>query len=231
MGSSYLTEQIVRRRIVFVRKMWWRLLIAALCLAALALVVAHITSGAKIPFSTVAFLPLLLLVLAPETVDGTYNQIKGRDAERWTAKELKKLRSFGWFVDGPIRFDTYDVDHVAVGPGGVLAIETKSTDSDRVSDFVLSGWVAQARRGARSIRLLLQHNYGSVAEVTPIVAVSARADVNLPPSFDGVSVIRIREVRDRIKNASSCGVLEQNTAREMFAALQHFKLVRSEAVA
>jgi hypothetical protein len=51
----------------------------------------------------------------------------GGDAEEWTAEELEALDRRVWrvFHDVPVRYG--NVDHVAVGPGRVYAIETKWT--------------------------------------------------------------------------------------------------------
>lgn len=60
--------------------------------------------------------------------DGGQNLRIGAAAERFTAEELRKLGP-GWQVVDAVEFDGFDVDHVAIGPGGVLAVESKWTAS------------------------------------------------------------------------------------------------------
>ena len=48
----------------------------------------------------------------------------GITAEEWTADELRKLRK-GWSVVNHVMLVNSDVDHVLLGPGGFLAVETK----------------------------------------------------------------------------------------------------------
>jgi hypothetical protein len=69
--------------------------------------------------------PLLVTQLKIST--GIAARERGADAERWTAEELDKLDPRQWkvFHDVPVRWG--NVDHVAVGPGRVYAIETKWT--------------------------------------------------------------------------------------------------------
>ena len=49
-------------------------------------------------------------------------------AEEFTSSELRSLRWCGWKTIDRVQFDRYDVDHVAIGPGGVCVIETKNTN-------------------------------------------------------------------------------------------------------
>ena len=69
--------------------------------------------------------PLLVVQLKIST--GIAARALGAEAERWTAEELDKLDPNQWkvFHDVPVRWG--NVDHVAVGPGRVYAIETKWT--------------------------------------------------------------------------------------------------------
>jgi len=104
--------------------------------------------------------------------DGSFNSRIGALAEEWTHQEFKKL---GFYVIDGIEFDGFDVDHVAVGPTGVFALETKWTSvAWTLSREGLSPRrrhaVDQAQRGARKIRLLLRSRGVEVA-VVPVVVV------------------------------------------------------------
>ena len=54
----------------------------------------------------------------------------GTAGEVWTAQELRRLRRKGWhLVNGVQREYRGDIDHILVGPGGVLVVETKWSTS------------------------------------------------------------------------------------------------------
>jgi hypothetical protein len=94
-------------------------------------------------------------------------------AEQWTSHELKKLRRAGWRLIDRVEFEDMDVDHVLVGPGGVLAIETKWSSSWKVEAGALetpfSDPVGQATFGARKIRLFLSSRGVDVEVLPPCV--------------------------------------------------------------
>jgi hypothetical protein len=50
----------------------------------------------------------------------------GRDGERVVADMLQELVASGWHVFHDIPGNGFNIDHVAIGPGGIFAIETKT---------------------------------------------------------------------------------------------------------
>ncbi len=66
------------------------------------------------------------------SADGSVSWRIGADAENWTAKELHRLGA-AWHIEHDVPFAEngyiHDVDHVAIGPHGVLAVETKWTSA------------------------------------------------------------------------------------------------------
>lgn len=96
----------------------------------------------------VGFIPFVGYMIL--VANGMAARLFGADAETWTAEELAKLDQRVWriFHDVPLRWG--NVDHVAVGPGRVYAIETKWTSS---RGAYRDGPVRQAQRQAE----LLQH--------------------------------------------------------------------------
>lgn len=97
----------------------------------------------------------------------------GADAESFTAGELRKLRREGWRAVHNIPFERGDVDHVAVGPGGVFAIETKTSGASW--DFLVQHakpehWARQARDGAFRVRYLIKQVASTDVPPTPVVA-------------------------------------------------------------
>jgi hypothetical protein len=87
----------------------------------------------------------------------------GGDAEEWTAEELEALDRRVWrvFHDVPVRYG--NVDHVAVGPGRVYAIETKWTSA---GVRYLDQLAACAERQAQRLRDELSAR-GTSREVVP----------------------------------------------------------------
>lgn len=84
----------------------------------------------------------------------------GQAAEGWTDTELQRLRRKGWRHVNHlmIKSTSGDVDHVAVGPDGVLVIETKwrsaEVDVDNLSHWT-RGAVNQVRQNREDVRRLL----------------------------------------------------------------------------
>jgi len=58
-------------------------------------------------------------------VTGTGPLMMGELAEQWTASELRKLRKDGWRLVNHFSLTEGDMDHVLVGPGGIVVLETK----------------------------------------------------------------------------------------------------------
>ena len=123
--------------------------------------------------------------------------------EQAMAEQLRALVSKGYQVFHDVPGDgKWNVDHVAVGPAGVFAIETKyrtkkpgpagGPDHEAVFDgkgIAFPGWndvetIAQARRNAKWLGGMLSKATGEAVEAQPIVALpgwwvtlKAKADV------------------------------------------------------
>ncbi len=89
---------------------------------------------------------------------GTMGRRTGIDGETWTAAELRRMRRAGWLVLNGLPLRYGDVDHIAIGRGWVLALETKWSSQpwdvngrdERIIDAA-----AQARYGADRVEKLL----------------------------------------------------------------------------
>jgi hypothetical protein len=90
-------------------------------------------------------------------------------AEQWTSAALRKLGRRCWRVVDCVEFKDMDVDHVAVGPAGVLVVETKWSGEWTYQGEKLrtpfGDPIGQARRGASKIRSFL---YSRGIHVDPI---------------------------------------------------------------
>ena len=102
---------------------------------------------------------------------GTATWAMGATGEAWTSTELRPLRRHGWKLLDHVYYRYGDVDHVLVGPGGVVVVESKwSADAWAVDapDSRISNALRQVRDNARDIRLVvpeLRHRDGAVRPV------------------------------------------------------------------
>jgi hypothetical protein len=96
-----------------------------------------------------------LLWLTVVQLDGSYSYRVGALGEEWTEEVLRKLAP-PWRVRSNVSFGAFDVDHVAVGPTGVLAVESKWTSGEwdiaasRLDPYLKSK-ISQARERAKAV--------------------------------------------------------------------------------
>ena len=117
-----------------------------------------------------------LVWIAVTSADGSASWRIGAQAEQWTAAELDALGPT-WLVEHDVPFPerTFiaNVDHVAIGPHGVLAVESKWTSHDvdlgapALAPEVEKS-IRQARAGAGRVRGLIRR-VDDQAEVIPVV--------------------------------------------------------------
>ncbi len=91
---------------------------------------------------------------------GATSGAMGQAAEEWTDSELRRLHRKGWRHVSHliIKPEFGDIDHVAVGPDGVIVVETKwrshEEDIDQLSDW-MTGALKQAKRNRQQVVQLL----------------------------------------------------------------------------
>lgn len=97
--------------------------------------------------------------------------IAGEAAEQWTADAIRVMEDQGWRVAHHIVFDDgYDADHVLVGPGGVIVIETKWSSYDwKRDDRRVRAAIGQVSRRGHALRRHLG------VDVTTVVVLWGRA--------------------------------------------------------
>lgn len=132
---------------------------------------------------------------------GAATTIMGLDGESRMADILRGFRKRGWTLINGIKIKSRsDVDHVLVGPGGVLVFETKWShnawpvnDEGRTS---MSSQLSKAVDQALSNKNLIKWRFGKSLERVDIRAVcvlwSAEDSSNLPQVFEGGSVTIVR---------------------------------------
>jgi hypothetical protein len=146
----------------------------------------------------------------------------GLDGEMSTAKELRRLRRAGWRAVHNLHCKAGDVDHVAVGPGGVVVLETKSSSADwkfLERQGVLNGWDRQARMGTVRVKGLVKQHAGAVVDPLPlVVAWLPGQPVVAMQSADCVRRLNGSELREYL--ASLPPVLDAATVETITAGLQ-----------
>ena len=138
---------------------------------------------------------------------GSSTRDMGALAEQWTSNDLKLLRRRGWRVINHIVLRHWDIDHVAIGPGGLLVVQTKwSSDEAALRD--LTSVTAGLRADAEDVRLMLK---ARLAQLRPAVVVvwgpAARRDDALPSeAVAGVHVVAGRHLASLLKSFDDHGV-------------------------
>lgn len=127
--AGWMARTSVRERHRQTLRTQWRLLgllaLALLGLFGVAAVFAGgplqrgVIVGVGVTFTGCAIAALVVLT------SGSAPLMMGELAEQWTAQELRPLREHGWKLVNHFGLGPGDQDHVVVGPGGVLLVETK----------------------------------------------------------------------------------------------------------
>jgi hypothetical protein len=96
-----------------------------------------------------------------------------------------------------------DIDHVAIGPGGVLVVETKWSSEhwglDRTGTRVLRA-VDQVRRNARSLKLYLKDEIGDAPVHSVVVLWDPEGGSEPSADFGDVVVVRGRSLPEWLKS-------------------------------
>jgi hypothetical protein len=232
--SHFARQEIKKRRKAF-RKHWW--VVAAvgipLCVMA-ALLFEWLVRAQGLPAWALGPIAVVMaLWMSRSGLDGTYQLESGIEAEGWTSKDLRKALGRGWHIVDHISFGKLgDVDHVAVGPGGVFAVETKYTDStqdSRAGRAIVESWIDQSWANARHVRLLLKHNYGHEIAVRPIVVTSGSKFLSLRAQVEDKDVVRRRNLRGKAAEWRAMPkVLSHHQVEAIRAALLDWRGIRAE---
>lgn len=234
-AGQWARGQVRQRQWRFVRRRW-RLLVtmAAVAAAATAVLAALARSDFQRGF-VIGFVlagasgALAMLVMQ---IAGTAPMRMGATAEQWTAGELRPLRKSGWRIINHVALQKWDIDHVLVGPGGILAVETKwSADGwtlDPPGSRILRA-ADQVRRNARDLSLwhpLRSLGVGAAGSVVFLWGESrpdAPAKPALPYQLGDVQVVlgveAARSWRDMVQRMPAQPSFDADQIRKVCAAL------------
>lgn len=225
-AGQWARQEARRRHLEFARSQW-RLLTLLAAMTVLAFVPFFLVAG---PFgrgvvvgALATALPLGFYVLAVVVV-GTGGTLAGAAAAQWTADELKKVRQRGWESADEVPSSRGDIDHVLVGPGGVVAIETKSSgyrwslgkDSAHVARAADQAW-----EGARRVRLVLR-NAGLVTPVSALVVAWGKHDTTVRANHGTVSVVAGSELGSWLDEFSQRSALSPEEVQRAMSAISAY---------
>ena len=171
----------------------------------------------------------IAIAMRPQ-LEGTYHLQSSIEAEGWTSNDLRRELGAGWHVVTGVDFSSQgDVDQIAVGPSGILVVETKSTDRHRIDPRTAERWAEQVLGNARRVRLMLKHNYGHDMKMTPLIIVSGMKGIELPTEAVGVPIVRRGKLKSAVEQLTQEErVLTVDEAQDVRAALLDYRGRRTD---
>jgi hypothetical protein len=146
-----------------------------------------------------------LVSVALLLTSGVAPQAMGTAGEEWTAQELRRLEKRGWHVVTGVTLPGHQIDHVAVGPSGVLVVESKwsaepwfGADSPKFMRGTLQSALNQANQSRQQVVSKLRGIVGDcdVQSVLVLWSASGRIlDEHAPEVTKGTTVLLGTELR------------------------------------
>jgi len=188
-SARLIHRQVLRRK--------WRLF------ALVSLGIAVITVGAVLvqenPFvrgltvGIAVTATIAMIAFAVVLFGGTAPLMMGEMAEQWTAQSLRPLERHGWHLANHFLLNNGDADHILVGPGGVVVLETKWRREPwraQAPDIDRDAAIAQAKQAAESVRLRLGGDLRVEAAVVLWTSVaSGSSDPGTERLYDDVVIV------------------------------------------
>lgn len=227
--AGWTARTSIRERHRQTIKMQWRLLamLAATLLALFGVAAVFATGplqrgvivGTGITLTACAVAALVVLT------SGSAPLMMGELAEQWTAQELRQLREHGWKLVNHFGLGPGDQDHVVVGPGGVVLVETKwggtPWDVD-AGDVFFRRALEQTGRNAKQLALwhgVVKHGRPQVEPVLVVWGPAARRLREHPARRHDSGVVvmsgdhlrdwMLRRGRDLLSTSQVDGVVEE----------------------
>jgi hypothetical protein len=207
LASDRRAGHFSRAKAVKLQRAWlrrnWRIALVQGVLVAVALPLVVFLPGWSRGLAAGAWCATGLWLVAFEVVlaTGTAPQVMGDRGEQLTASELRRLRRHGWRVINHVALREWDIDHIAVGPGGVLVVETKWSAAPWTLDADVDNRVGRAvdriAGDANRIRLMFPNRTAPTPVIAALVLWGGYNPDDLGVRVIGdVTVIRGAELRD-----------------------------------
>lgn len=167
---------------------------------------------------------------------GVGNTLMGIEGENFTAEVLRKFQPYGWILVNGIKIKRKaDIDHVLVGPAGLLVIESKWSHNRWPSDTqdqtfmagVLKRAVSQALRNRDDIEWRFGKDLrgATVRAVCVLWSSEYSADDQLWFEYQGVLVVRGSALDAWLKSLSEVS-LDQSGVERVLKVIEHQALSR-----
>jgi hypothetical protein len=190
-----------------------------------------------------ALVTMLTVLMACAVVvgSGELHRMWGLGGERATAElfESRRRRRQGWVVVHGLELGGHEIDHIASGPGGVLAIETKWTNHrwtviDGKLRGPLSDPIKQANRSAQLVQALLSGPTGGRIDVMvdAFLIIWGPGCPEIPDSttvVDGVQVVSGRDLSRLMSRLDADGTRHEHW-REAQTALREYASSQERAL-
>lgn len=177
-AGRYSRDQAWKQVKDFARHSWWLLILIPVVffVASIPLMLKFegIARGAVLGASVASGLWFDAWVAVVWT--GASSKFMGVNGELWTAEEIRRLDGRGWrLINGLQLNDRHDIDHAAVGPGGVLVVESKWSASawplngpgPKFMEGQLAKAASQVQRNAKEVA-----DYLSTVPGIPVTAIA-----------------------------------------------------------
>jgi hypothetical protein len=184
MGTRRVAGQYVRSQVRSIGTI--ELLIVAVALAALPLAILLGLPGEALILLEVGAIVAFLAV--GETVDRDIGRWRrGAEGEEVVGRILEEMSAGGWHVIHDVTFGRGNIDHIAIGPGGVFAVETKSHGGRLSVDRLDPKMLSQAYAEKKTLETV------SGLEVRPLLVFSRAYLLERPPvQRQGVTILPAR---------------------------------------
>jgi hypothetical protein len=168
-------------------------------------------------------------VFIEKKVDHAVKRAKDADrgalAEEKVGDELGKLPE-GWHVFHDVVFSGFNIDHIAAGPGGIFAVETKSHRGKVTAQgdkLLLNGkstekdFLKQAWGEAFKVQEILKEHIAREVRVQPVVCFT-RGFIKTPPRVKGVVVTNLGYLRRNLLRETDA--IDSQTLEEVVQMLR-----------
>ncbi|MEU9338186.1 nuclease-related domain-containing protein [Streptomyces sp. NPDC048290] len=127
----------------------------------------------------------------------------GLVGERATGRRINRLRRRGWYVLHAVQWSTgADIDHLAIGPAGVFAINSKRHrgktvwygDTAITVNRAATRHIATSNSEARRIARALSRHCGADVPVRPVISVVDAAKLTVKNANPPVLVLGVEQV-------------------------------------
>ncbi|MGC8513860.1 MAG: nuclease-related domain-containing protein [Acidimicrobiales bacterium] len=223
-AGAWAESRAVGMRLDFIRRGWLLVALGPATACALAPSVLLIPRHAR-PYVLGGLVASGLwgAVYMVATMSGASSVSVGALSEQWTARELRRLRTRQWRLVNGVHYRSWDIDHVLLGPGGIVVVETKFSadgwERSRYTSRVTGDAIDRVRRNAIDVQLTLGKSALPDDLVHPVVVLWGRSDKReVSEKHGNVQVLSGHLLRGWLADLGDSG-LDRATADRLYEKL------------